>query len=255
MEYTIQKLARIGKVSPRTLRYYDEIELLKPKRINSSGYRIYGSVEIDRLQQILLYRHLGLSITDIKKIMGNPDFDEEQALQAHYQALLNKRQELDCLIQTVDLTIRSRKGGTKMKDVQKFVGFKQECLCENETKFGEEIRSKYGDKVVEASYEKFSNLTKEQYDEMLDLNEQVFQLLAKAMETGDPRGDLALELAKTHRQWLTFTWPKYSKEAHASLAEMYVADQRFTAYYDNQVSTGAARFLCEAIQAYSESNL
>lgn len=41
MEYTVQKLARLSGVTARTLRYYDEIGILKPARINSSGYRIY----------------------------------------------------------------------------------------------------------------------------------------------------------------------------------------------------------------------
>ena len=40
------KLAKIAKISTRTLRYYDEIDLLKPHRINKSGYRIYRQVEI-----------------------------------------------------------------------------------------------------------------------------------------------------------------------------------------------------------------
>ena len=44
MEYTVQKLGQLAGISTRTLRYYDEIGLLKPARINSSGYRIYGSV-------------------------------------------------------------------------------------------------------------------------------------------------------------------------------------------------------------------
>ena len=46
MEYTVQKLSEIAKISKRTLRYYDEIGLLKPARVNSSGYRIYGEKEI-----------------------------------------------------------------------------------------------------------------------------------------------------------------------------------------------------------------
>ena len=53
LEYTIQKLAHLAGVSTRTLRYYDEVGILKPKRLSSSGYRIYGSKEVDRLQQIL----------------------------------------------------------------------------------------------------------------------------------------------------------------------------------------------------------
>jgi len=59
MEYTVQKLGKLAGISTRTLRYYDEIGILKPARINSSGYRIYGQAEVDRLQQILFYRELG----------------------------------------------------------------------------------------------------------------------------------------------------------------------------------------------------
>ena len=70
MEYTILKLGKLAGVSTRTLRYYDEIGLLKPTRINSSGYRIYGSPEVDRLQQILFYRELGVGLMDIKKIVN-----------------------------------------------------------------------------------------------------------------------------------------------------------------------------------------
>ncbi|KAB5906054.1 MerR family DNA-binding transcriptional regulator, partial [Bifidobacterium adolescentis] len=41
MEYTIKKMAEISGVSPRTLRFYDQIHLLKPSRVTESGYRIY----------------------------------------------------------------------------------------------------------------------------------------------------------------------------------------------------------------------
>ena len=68
MEYTIQKLARLSGVSTRTLRYYDQIGLLLPCRTSSSGYRIYGQNEVDRLQQILFYRELGIELSQIGKI-------------------------------------------------------------------------------------------------------------------------------------------------------------------------------------------
>jgi len=55
LEYTVQKLAFLAGVSARTLRYYDEIGILKPASFNSSGYRIYGKKELDMLQQILIY--------------------------------------------------------------------------------------------------------------------------------------------------------------------------------------------------------
>ena len=56
MEYSIQALSRLSGVTTRTLRWYDEIGLLKPSRVAESGYRYYGPAEVDRLQDILYYR-------------------------------------------------------------------------------------------------------------------------------------------------------------------------------------------------------
>lgn len=95
MEYTVQKLGQLAGVSSRTLRYYDEIGILKPARINSSGYRIYGPKEVDRLQQILFYRELGMSLDQIKDIITSPSFDELEALKQHQVKLLEKREQLD----------------------------------------------------------------------------------------------------------------------------------------------------------------
>ena len=69
MEYTVQKLGQIAGVSPRTLRYYDQIGLLRPARITSSGYRIYGRAEVDLLQQILFFRALGFPLARIREII------------------------------------------------------------------------------------------------------------------------------------------------------------------------------------------
>ena len=98
MEYTVKKLGRLAGVSTRTLRYYDEIGILKPARINSSGYRIYGEKEIDRLQQILFYRELGVGLEGIKEILTSASFDEIKALLEHREKLLDKRKQLDMLV-------------------------------------------------------------------------------------------------------------------------------------------------------------
>lgn len=254
MEYTILKLAKLANISTRTLRYYDEIQLLKPARVNASGYRIYGQAEVDRLQQILFYRELGVGLNEIKEIMTDPTFDEMKALTDHYQKLLAKRQQLDQLIETVNKTIQSRSGGIKMDDKQKFEGFKQKLIDENELKYGKEIREKYGDDVINASHKQFKHLTEQQYQEMVELSYQILETLEEAMKTNDPSGELAQTLAKMHHQWLRYTWPNYSKEAHAGLAKMYVADERFTAYYDDNIKPGAANFLKDAILIYTNQD-
>ena len=95
MEYSINELSKIAKISTRTLRYYNEIGLLNPKRINSSGYRIYGEYEVDKLQQILFYKSMGFKLENIKNIINSPSFDIMSALYSHKEELIKKRQEID----------------------------------------------------------------------------------------------------------------------------------------------------------------
>ncbi|KZL92408.1 MerR family transcriptional regulator [Clostridium magnum] len=250
MEYTVQKLAILAGISTRTLRYYDEIGILKPARINSSGYRIYSQAEIDRLQQILFYRELGVSLEQIKEILSSPSFNGIAALKGHREKLLEKRKQLDLLIANVDKTIAVTEGRTKMSDKEKFEGFKQKMIDENEKKYGEEIREKYGKDSIEKSNAKLMNMTQEEYDSMVNLENQVKTILAEAFKTGDPSSDLAQKAAELHKQWLTYSWAQYSKEAHAGLAQMYVDDERFTAYYDEK-QPGTAVFLRDAILIYT----
>jgi DNA-binding transcriptional MerR regulator len=253
MEYTVQKLGSLAGISTRTLRYYDEIGILKPARISSSGYRIYGQKEVDRLQQILFYRELGVSLDSIKEIVSAPSFDGANALMEHRERLLEKREQLDMLIANVDKTIALTEGRIKMSNKEKFEGFKQKMVDDNEKKYGKEIREKYGKETVEKSNAKVKNMTQEQYDEVTALTTQVTETLAQAFATGDPAGELAQKAADMHKKWLTYYWNEYSKEAHAGLAQMYVDDPRFTAYYDEK-QPGTAEFLRDAILIYTGMN-
>lgn len=253
MEYTVQKLGKMAGVSTRTLRYYDEIGILKPARINSSGYRIYGEKEIDRLQQILFYRELGVGLESIKEIITSPSFDGIAALREHREKLLEKREQLNMLIANVDKTIAASEGRIKMSNKEKFEGFKQKMIEENEKKYGKEIREKYGDEAIDKSNKKLKGMTEEQYAEFEKLEKMIIETLKSAFKTGDPASELAQKAADLHRQWLSFTWHSYSKEAHAGLAQMYVDDERFTAYYDKN-QPGLAAFLRDAILIYTGMN-
>ncbi|MFP5112201.1 MerR family transcriptional regulator [Bacillaceae bacterium C204] len=250
MEYTVQKLGSLAGVSTRTLRYYDEIGILKPARINSSGYRIYGQTEVDCLQQILFYRELGISLESIKEIVTAPSFDGSAALKEHRKKLLEKKEQLEMLIANVEKTIAVTEGRMKMSNKEKFEGFKKKMIDENEKKYGNEIREKYGDEAVNKSNAKLQNMTQAQYDEVTKLAELVAETLAEAFKTRDPAGELAQKAAELHKQWLCYYWNEYSKEAHAGLAQMYVDDERFTAYYDKE-QPGTAEFLRDAIHIYT----
>ena len=93
-------------------------------------------------------------------------------------------------------------------------------------------------------------MTQEEYEEVTRLADEVTVTLVEAFKTGDPASDLAQKAADLHKQWLTYFWNEYSKEAHAALAQMYVDDARFKAYYDEK-QPGTAAILRDAIHLYT----
>lgn len=251
MEYTVKALAELAGVTPRTLRWYDRIGLLKPLRTTEAGYRLYGPKQLDRLQDILFYRELGLDLTSIRAILDDPAFDRQTALQSHLTELKARRARLDDLILTVQRTIDDIKGGTKMTDQEKFEAFKRNAVAAMEAAHGAESRKKYGDAEVDRANACVLALTQEEYTAWKALGDEILQALAAAVQAGaDPAGPEGQRVAVLHRRWLSYSWEAYTPQAHAGLAELYVSDPRFTAYYDREVS-GCAAFLRDAVRAYT----
>ena len=249
MEYTVSKLARLSGVSARTLRYYDAIGLLKPGRVAPNGYRVYGQREVDRLQQILFYREMGMPLLEIKKVLSSEDFDERQALESHLAALLAEKDRIERLIANVEKSLKALKGDIAMSNQEKFDGFLRELVDENERRYGAEIREKYGDEAVDRANAKMLGMTEAEYKDTLALEARLREALKAAVAQGDPGGDLARESCRLHKEWLCRYWGSYSKEAHLSLASTYVEDPRFSAYYE-EIAPGCAAFLRDALALY-----
>ena len=251
MEYTIKALAELAGVTPRTLRWYDSQGLLKPLRTTEAGYRIYGPQQVDQLQTILFYRELGLELRAIRAILEDPAFDRQRALQSHLAELEARRKRLDGLILTVENAIIEAKGGNKMSDSKKFEAFKRQIVETNETRYGKEIREKYGDETVDQSNAKVLSMNPEDHARWQALGDEILSALSAAVRAGEaPVGAEGRRIAELHRQWLSFSWANYTPQAHASVAQMYVAAPRFTAYYDKE-QPGCAAFLRDAVLAYT----
>lgn len=251
MEYTILGLARLSGVTTRTLRHYDKIGLLKPAEKNPAGYRIYGPFQVDSLQQILFYRELGFSLEEVRQIISQPNYDRIEALKEQHLKLLARREQLSELIATVERTIISAEGGEKMSDKEKFAGLKRKLVADNEAMYGQEARARWGDQAVERSNQRVVEMSEARLQENQRLAEAIMDKLYAAMKTGDAAGEAAQQAADLHRQWLMCFWDSYSKEAHRGLAQMYVDDERFTAFYDRE-RPGTAQFLRDAIFHYTE---
>lgn len=247
MEYGIRELSELAGVSARTLRYYDEIDLLKPLYVNEAGYRFYGDRELELLQQILFYRERGFDLKRIRKIIYEDDFYIVTALREHLLELENQRKHMDALIWTVRQTILSMRGECEMSDKEKFAAFKENVIKENEESYGAEVRKKYGLDALDGANQKIRNMSEADWRRFKSLENEIHSRLTEGVRSGMlPESDAAREIVIMHRQWLEMTWKQYSPQAHKGMAQTYVADSRFREYYDSEAA-GCAELLKAAI--------
>lgn len=248
--YSIGEVSGIVGISTRTLRFYEETGLLAPAR-GANGYRRYTSEDIDRLQEILLLRHLGMGVAEIPSALSATEAGRRRALARHLETLKNERERLDTLIHTVECTIEHIEKGVPMDDKAKFEGMKRDLVEQNERAHGAEVRGRWGDAAADEANRKMLNLSEDEFERFQELGRAINATLEAAVSTGaDPAGDEGERAYRLHREWLGFTWNFYTPEAHKGLAEMYVADERFTAYYDGNVA-GCAAWLRDAITAHA----
>lgn len=252
MQYSIRALSELAGVSARTLRYYDEIGLLKPLYTDTNGQRYYGSEEVNMLQQILFYRERGFGLKEIGEIISGNNYDILTALKDHLLELEEKRIHMEALIQTVKQTILSMEGDYEMSDTEKFQVFKEKTVADNEEAYGKEIRSKYGEKTVDASNRKLLNMTETEWKQFKQLEKNIKNELEKCVLSGERmQGESAKKIVQLHKEWLSMTWKSYTPQAHKGVAALYEADGRFKAYYDEHVE-GCAAFISGAVGYWAD---
>ena len=138
-----------------------------------------------------------------------------------------------------------------MSDKEKFQALKEKAVRKNEEMYGAEAREKYGDEEVHTFNQKMLNMTEVQWDRFQELEKVILRRLEEAVEhKTEAESEAAKTIVELHKEWLCMTWKKYSVEAHKGVAMMYVADERFTKYYDRNVQ-GCAKLLCEAVQYWA----
>ena len=248
--YTPKQLADLSGVSVRTLHHYDQIGLLVPAR-RSNGYRAYDANDVARLQQILLYRDMGLELSAIAQLLDAPGYDAAASLRSHLHELRIRRTQLDTLIATVEKTVATMEGRATLTDRERFEGLKRKTIEDNERTYGAEARKRHGDRAVDEANAKLLRMSEGEWTNIMELEEAIKEQLRTAMATGDAQGSEAAELVRMHARWLAAHWPDdaYSPAAHRGMADAYLADERFTAYYDEACGAGATQFLHDAIHA------
>ena len=242
MTYQIKAFAQLTGVSERTLRYYHEINLLVPQQA-ANGYREYTSQDADCLQLILMYRRLQFKLTTIKELLKLPKAQRLERLQAQKGLLELQQAALTQTLQQMTATIANYQEENQMTDSAKFTAFKQAQIDANQTTYGQEVVTKYGEDQQQAANQHFGELSQAQYQQMQTTEADLARDLQCYLENPNVPSALAQQIFTAHQTWLQLTSPKYSLAMHRGIAALYVADERFAAYYtalvgDQRAATG-----------------
>ncbi len=92
--YRVQEFAKLTGVTVRTLHHYDQLGLLTPSGRTDAGYRLYGSRDLGRLQQITTLKFLGFPLKQIKELLDQSAFDLTATLRLQRKILQERQGEL-----------------------------------------------------------------------------------------------------------------------------------------------------------------
>ncbi len=254
-QWTVSEVAGLAHVTVRTLHYYDEIGLLVPSDRSEAGYRLYSEADLERLQQIRLYRELGFALDAIGQVLDEPSIDRLSALRSQREFLVTKRRKMEAVIRAVDRTLESMTGGRKMNTGEMFDGFEDLAEAPDEVRahhatHAKEAHERWGDSDVYAeSMRRTRGHSKDAWKEIQDQSGENEARMVSLMAAGEaPEGAEAMAAAEAMRQHISRWFYPCSHKMHAGLADMYEADPRFRAYYEKRAE-GLASFVAGAIRA------
>jgi|GEM_PF-133861 len=281
-QYTVNQLAKLSGVTIRTLRFYDEIGLLKPAFVAENGYRYYRENELLLLQQILFFRELGFELKQIQDILKQSDFDRQAALQSHKKTLKQEIKRLQTLLITIDKTINHLQGAKMMSEKELFYGLQN--YSPEFQKFYREFYEKSGEEdknFMDSMYEHEKNMTeadKKQFEQdKKKFWEDLVIVFKKGLKIDDPEVQRVVKdyisfsekhtITRKTIRGLKYTSKQFWKLAAAGMRRMpestELSIERFPelkSHYTDKLklweeNPGIMDFLADAMKLYAETNL
>jgi DNA-binding transcriptional MerR regulator len=244
--YPVGEVARLSGVTVRTLHHYDEIGLLSPRERTAAGYRRYSPADLERLQQIVAYRELGFPLEEIATILADAELDAIAHLRRQHALLVQRMARLRTMIDAIELMMEATQMGIQLTPEERFEVFGEV----DPDRYAEEAEQRWGDtEAYRESQRRASSYTKDDWLRIRHETGELYRRAAEAMTGGvAPDSAEAMVLAEEHRQQISRWFYECTYEVHRGLAEMYVADHRFTENIDRS-APGLAAYLREAILA------
>lgn len=274
---TVKEVSQMTGISIRTLRYYDEIGLLKPARSAENQYRLYDDKALEKLQEIMFFKEMDIPLETIKRFLENPELDRKEILLFQKSLLERKRNRLNGIIELIEDV---REGVNTMSfeafseyDIEKIVdhtieNIKPEQLQDFIQKFGsiegfssalkdglkdEETEAHliklYGgkDKAVEASLSATGNM--EEVQKFQKETDEIYKMFAVAMINEDHvlKETAIKKLAESNKEMFHIENARYFL---LQLAEQIEKNELLSAATDQQYGIGVAGYVVRAIREH-----
>ncbi|GAB2573413.1 MerR family transcriptional regulator [Streptomyces capparidis] len=247
--HSVGEVARIAKVTVRTLHHYDEIGLLRPSTRSTSGHRRYSDGDLTRLQQIRYYRELGFSLDEVAAILDDPGADPMVHLRRQHGLLLERAERLTRMAAAVAQAMEAHRMGIDLTPEERFEVFGED----DPERYAEEAERRWGGTEAYAeSRRRAAGRTKEDWIALKRDWEEAERHLAALLGQGVPADDpRAMDAAEELRLQIERHHYPCPHGTHRAMAALYVEDERFTAHYE-RIAPGLARYTYEAVCANAD---
>jgi DNA-binding transcriptional MerR regulator len=243
---TVGGVAALTGVSVRALHHYDHIGLVVPSFRTPAGYRGYTDADIERLHVVLVYRSVGMPLEEIRALLDDSSADVLEHLKRQHDVLLAQAERLQQTIKAVEELMNAHRDGIQLTAEEQVEIF-------GTTAFGGEYAAEAGERWGETdawkqSQQRVSQFSKQDWIAIKAEGDAFLEALAQAKRGGvEPGCAEANNLAARHRASIERFYD-CGDEMHRDLVEMYLADERFTSFYDD-VEPGLAQFVHDIVVA------
>ena len=243
---TVGAVAALTGVSVRALHHYDHIGLVVPSVRTSAGYRGYTDADIERLHLVLVYRSVGMPLDEIRTLLDDPTADVVEHLRRQHQLLLEQADRLQHTIKAAEELVNAHRQGIQLTAQEQIEIFSTTAFGEE---YAAEAEERWGDTDAwKQSQQRVGQFGKDDWIAIKADGDALLEALAQAKRDGvQPATAEANALAARHRASIEQFYD-CGEEMHRCLVAVYLADERFTRYYDD-VEPGLAQFVHDIVVA------
>jgi DNA-binding transcriptional MerR regulator len=245
--YSVGEVAQLSGVTVRTLHHYGEIGLLIPQERTGAGYRQYTATDLDRLARILYYRDLGFALESIATLLDEST-DTSEHLRRQHRLLIDRLTRVQAMVTAIEREMEAEMSGTELTAEEKLEIFGDSY----DPAYEKEAEDRWGDTAAwKQSRQRTKNFTKDDWQRIKDGTDAFNAKLVAVFGSGAlPGSPAANEIAEEHLAALN-NFYDCGYDMQRNLADMYLADERFTKNYED-LAAGLTQRKRDAIHANAD---